>query len=253
MTRPPPTSRPGPSHPFPRPPGAPNARRGHAHADRLHSRQPDDAAMPPPSRPQPRLHAVPADLPGLPCGAAALAALTGLPVHSCVRVLEDHHGYFPLDSVVIPPTLDALAALGWRHRAARPDAAMPFGDWARRAEPGLHLVSLPGHVIAADVRRAPPVPRDDHRLQRLPARRRAAYCQWLAGGLRAACAPRAYRAHRAALLDALGVDVGEPPPNAVLVVDNGHLCTRIPAPPPPALHPLPVDESARIAPATRRR
>ncbi len=203
-----------------------------------------------PPHPHTTLHAVPA---GLPCGAAALAALTGLPAPRCVRVLEDRHGYFPLAGVAMPPTLDALAVLGWRHRAVRPDDAVPFGDWRRRAAPGLHLVCVPGHVVAAAVRRAPPLPVDDPRLRVLPARRRAAYNHWLAGELRGTCSPRAYRAHRAALLDALGVDVEERPPNAVLVVDNGHLCTRVPAPPPAGLDRVPVDESARIEPALRSR
>lgn len=206
-----------------------------------------------PAPPHPRLQALPDEPPGLPCGAAALAALTGRPVARCVRVLEDRHGYFPLHSVVIPATLDALAVLGWRHRAVRPDAPVPFRDWARIAEPGLHLVSVPGHVVAADVRRAPPVPVDDPRLRGLPRRRRAAYNHWLAGNLRAACAPRAYRAHRSALLDALGVDVDDAPPNTVLVVDNGHLCTRCPAPAPAGLDEVAVDEYARIEPAAGRR
>ena len=203
--------------------------------------------------PQPRLHALPDEPAALPCGAAALAALTGRPVARCIRVLEDHHGYFPLDSVATPAALGALAVLGWRHRAVRPDVPVPFRDWRRDAEPGLHLVSVPGHVVAADVRRAPPVPTDDPRLFSLPRRRRAAYEHWLAGDLRTVCAPRAYRAHRAALLDAIGVDIDDAPPNAVLVVDNGHLCMRSPAPAPAALDEVPVDESARIEPAPPRR
>lgn len=130
---------------------------------------------------------------------------------------------------------------------------MPFRDWAGTAEPGLHLVSVPGHVVAADVRRAPPLPADDARVRSLPRRRRSAYNHWLAGNLRTACTPRAYRAHRAALLDALGVDIDDAPPNAVLVVDNGHLCTRRPAPAPATLDEVPVDESARIEPVPPRK
>ena len=205
-------------------------------------------------RQNPGLHALPDGVP-LPCGAAALAALTGDPPARCVRVLEDRHGYFPLTSVVIPPTLDALHALGWRYDE-RPHPDLPaFRDWAVGANPGLHLVSLPDHVIAADVRSAPPLPHGDPRVHALPARRRAAYNHWLAGDLAATCTPGAFRRHRAALLDALGVDVALPPPNVVLVADNGHLCTRRPAPPSPALAGIPVDHSARVVPAgygTRR-
>lgn len=170
-----------------------------ARAGRRRPRLPGDDAVPPPESRQATLHAVPAVPAGLPCGAAALAAPTGLPPRRRVRVLEDHHGYFPLDSVVIPATLDALATLGWRHSAVRPEAAVPFRDWARRAQPGLRLVSLPGHVVVAGVRRAPPVARDDPRVRDLPGRRRNAYAHWLAGSLRATCAPREYRAHRAPL------------------------------------------------------
>ncbi len=252
MTRPPRTP---PRGPGALPPGSADsgaADRERQPPDRLHSVPLRRPAMRQPAPRHPRLHALPDEPAGLPCGAAALAALTGLPVARCIRVLEEHHGYFPLDSVVIPATLGALSVLGWRHRAVRPDAPAPFGDWSRNAEPGLHLVSLPGHVVAADVRRAPPIPVDDPRLRSLPRRRRAAYNHWLAGNLRATCAPRAYRAHRAALLEALGVDVDDAPPNTVLVVDNGHLCTRTPAPPQASLDPVPVDEWARIEPAPAR-
>ena len=195
----------------------------------------------------PGLHPIPDGTP-LPCGAAALAALTGIPPARCVRVLEDRHGYFPLASVVIPPTLDALEALGWRHEErAHPDLP-PFRDWAASADPGLHLVSLPDHVIAADVRSAPPLPHDDPRVHALPPRRRAAYNRWLLGDLAANCLPNAFRRHRAALLDALGIDVAKRPPSAVLVADNGHLCTRRPAPPSDALNEVSIDHSARVVP-----
>ena len=104
----------------------------------------------------PGLHTLPAGVP-LPCGAAALGLLTGMPPARCVRILEDRHGYSPLASVVIPPTLDALESLGWQYEErAHPD--LPFHDWAAGADPGLHLVSLPDHVIAAHVHSTPPCP-----------------------------------------------------------------------------------------------
>lgn len=98
-----------------RPPGAVDPRaldRERRRADRLHSAPLHEPPMRQPAPRHPRLHALPDEPARLPCGAAALAAITGRPVARCVRVLEDHHGYFPLDSVVIPATLDALAVLG---------------------------------------------------------------------------------------------------------------------------------------------
>ena len=199
-------------------------------------------------RQPPGLHPLPDGAP-LPCGAAALAALTGMAPDRCVRILEDRHGYFPLASVAIPPTLDALAALGWLyHATAHPDLPA-FRHWAAGADPGLYLVSLPEHVIAADVRSTPPLPHDDPRVRGLSRPDRAAYNRWLVGDLAATCEPAAFRSHRAALLAALDVDVARRPPNTVLVADNGHLCSRRPEPPSDALAEIPVDHSARVVPA----
>lgn len=184
------------------------------------------------------------------CAVTAIAAITGHDPDRWNRILERAHGHFPLLSTVVPATLPALRAAGQLcdHAVHKPPLA--WSDWEASAEPGLHLVYVPGHVLAAEVLPAPPVAHDDARVLALPPRRRAAYNHWLAGtDLKRTCSPGAYRAHAAALRKHLGIDIAEPPPLRTQVLDNAFMATPEPTAPTPAVRAALVEETVRCRPA----
>ena len=90
------------------------------------------------------------------CGVTACAAVAGQPPERWADLLGDAHGYWPIETTNLDVIIDVLARQGRRCRRTMYRPSRDWPQWANAAEPGVYLVFVSGHVLAAEVHSSRP-------------------------------------------------------------------------------------------------